>query len=91
MSNKPTDAEFFKAEFRTVIRCHKATDKELFIEVKSILESLYENETKILTRFELIALEEILTRFGVEKGFRKPSDISVLESVKDDEFPDNID
>jgi hypothetical protein len=81
----------FKAEFRTILRVCHISDKELFLETRSILEEIHEDETRELTRFDRIALEELVSRFGTEKGFCEKPDISLLESVKDNDFTNEND
>jgi hypothetical protein len=91
MSIHESDAQAqFKSEFRTVIRVSNASDKELYLETRNILEEIHEDETRELTRFDRIALEELVSRFGAEKGFCVKPDISLLESIKDSDFTENI-
>jgi len=74
-----TEEELFKAEFEHAHFCDQLGDKSVYMQCEQLLFELEDAEFfeddrpgGKPTRMDLIALEELLYRFGVEKGFREP-------------------
>lgn len=74
-----TEEELFKAEFAHAHFCDQLNDQSIYLQCEQLLFELgdpefFENDRPggKPTRMDLIELEELLYRFGVEKGFREP-------------------
>lgn len=85
-----TEEELFTAEFEHAYFCDKLGDLSIYMQCEQLLFELgdpeyFEDDRPggKPTRMDLIELEELLYRFGVEKGFREPVAPDDRKALKD--------